>query len=256
MKIQRVALIADIHANLPALEAVLQHCQMQGLTRFMNLGDHLGYGPFPEETIQEIQTLDGPIIIGNYDVKVLKVKKKANKWARKKDPLKLIAFQWARAQLSKESLNFLRSLPELHREQVAGMTFLLSHGSPAESDEPLVPETPEARLRELADLADCDVVLCGHSHVPFHRVVDRTHFINPGSIGRPDDGNPQASYAVLSVEGEHIEVKHHRVTYDIEQTLSALASAKLPASFARMFALGRSLDWVQQYDQNRSNHQE
>jgi putative phosphoesterase len=248
MKTKRIALIADIHANLPALEAVLEHSASRGISLYMNLGDHVGYGPFPEETIERIRTLKGPTIIGNYDEKVLKVKKKADKWARKKDPLKLMAFQWARAQLSKESLDFLRSLPALHREQVAGVAILLSHGSPAEADEPLTPETPAARLRELAGLAKSDVVLCGHSHVPFHRMVAETYFINPGSVGRPDDGNPQASYAELEINGDQVQVKHHRITYDVGRTVSAVRAAKLPISFARMFTLGRSLDWVLLHD--------
>lgn len=243
---QRIGLIADIHANLPALEAVLEHCAHQRVDQIFNLGDMVGYGPFPEQSVQRVIDLEDTTIIGNYDVKVLKVSKKWEKWVHSKNPLKLLAFQWAKAQLSDQSAEFLRSLPDQRRIRIQGLEILLTHGSPAHADESLTPETDESRFASLAGQAGSDVVLCGHSHVPFHLEVAGTHFVNPGSVGRPDDGNPCASYAVLIIEAQAISVQLHRIPYDIDRTLAAISQLKLPPSFADMFSQGRSLDWIQE----------
>ena len=104
----RVALIGDIHANLPALEAVLAHAREQGIRRVWNIGDFVGYGPFPDEVVQLLRKDENVVsILGNYDRKVLRFKKKQDKWERSKEPQKYLAFEWAYESLSK-AVTFLQ----------------------------------------------------------------------------------------------------------------------------------------------------
>jgi putative phosphoesterase len=243
----RVALIGDVHANLPALEAVLAHADGEGVEAVWNVGDFVGYGAFPDEVVKQLRKRDDVVsIIGNYDRKVLKFKKKKKKWRKKKHPHKYLAFKWAYKQLSKKSRKYLRFLSREVRMKVRGKRILLTHGSPESDEEPLTPHTPAARLRELADMAKADVIICGHSHQPFAREVDGVWFINTGSVGRPDDGDPRACYAILTIDSETIEVCHHRVEYDVEKAVAAIREHKLPEAFMEMALQGRSLDAVLQ----------
>jgi putative phosphoesterase len=247
----KVALIGDVHANLPALEAVLAHIEGQGIDKIWNVGDFVGYGAFPDEVIwlfrkREENEEDVLSIVGNYDLKVLEFKKKKKKWQKKKHPDKYLAFKWAYENLSKKSRKYLRFLSQEIRLKVKGKRILLIHGSPASIEEPLTPETPEKRLRELVQMAKADVIICGHSHQPFGREVDDVWFINTGSVGRPDDGDPRACYAVLEIGSEDIAVEHYRVEYDVARAVAAIREHKLPEVFAQMILQGRPLDGTEE----------
>ena len=240
-----VALIGDVHANLPALEAVLVHAREQKVRAIWNAGDSVGYGAFPEEVVQRLRREDALSIIGNYDLKVLAFKRKKKKWRKSKNPEKYLAFKWAYEQLSKESRHYLRLLSQEIRMKVRGRRFLLTHASPASNEEPLTPDTPVERLRELVEMAKADVIICGHSHQPFVRQVAGTWFINTGSVGRPDDGDPRACYALMVVSARQLDVRHFRLPYDVGRAVAAIRKQRLPEAFAQMTLQGRSLDWVE-----------
>lgn len=246
----RVALIGDVHANLPALEAVLAHAEIQGARAIWNVGDFLGYGAFPEEVVGLLRRVNAISIIGNYDLKVLKFPDKDRKWRRSKHPLKWLAFKWAYEQLSPGSLEYLRSLSEQANPSLNGKEFLLVHGSPASNEEALVPESPGERLAELSRLArknygrQFDGVIFGHSHQAFTRRVGGTWFINTGSVGRPGDGDPRACYALMEVSTGGITVEHFRLEYDVERAATAIREKGLPEAFAQMILQGRELEGV------------
>lgn len=241
----KIALIGDIHANLPALEAVLEHAHQHGVDEIWNVGDIIGYGAFPDEVVKLLQKENVKSIVGNYDLKVLKVKQKRQKWKKDSIPEKWIAFNWAYENLSEQSIEYLSSLPTETRLEVEGKVILLTHGSPDSNEEHLTPDTPEERLLELANIAQADVVIVGHSHQPFKRKVNGVWFINTGSVGRPDDGDPRASYAILNVKKPNIfQVHHYRVEYDVQRAVSAIEEKGLPTLFAEMIKRGRSLEHI------------
>jgi putative phosphoesterase len=252
----KVVLIGDIHANLPALEAVLAHAYEKenenepDVEAIWNVGDFVGYGAFPDQVVQRLRKEDNVLsIAGNYDLKVLQFKQKKNKWRKKKHPYKYLAFKWTYENLSKKNRKYLRFLSQEIRLKVKGRRILLTHGSPASNEEPLTPDTPEKRLRKLAQKAKADVIICGHSHQPFAREVDGVWFINTGSVGRPDDGDPRACYAILEITSEQIQVRHYRVEYDVKRAVAAIREHKLPEVFAQMTLQGRSLDEVLQTEE-------
>lgn len=240
----RVALIGDVHANLPALEAVLHHAHQNNVEAIWNVGDFVGYGAFPDDVVRRLMAEKAVSIQGNYDCKVLKVKKKKDKWEKKKVPEKWIAFKWAYDHLSKKSRKYLRDLPEERYFKVEQTRVLLVHGSPASQDEHLTPDTPIERLRELARSTQAEIVVCGHSHQPFTRIVEETWFINTGSVGRPDDGDPRAAYAILDLKPGVVNVTHYRIAYDVARAVAAIRTEGLPEDFAEMIERGRDLETV------------
>jgi putative phosphoesterase len=242
----KVALLSDIHGNLPALEAVLVHAGEMKVKKIWNLGDFTGFGANPDQVILMLKKLRVTSIIGNYDVKVLKVPQKSEEWKDQKVPEKWFSFHWSYSQLSKKSIEYLTSLPETHKENVKDWKILFSHGSPEAIDEALSDETPQDRLRDLARKSHANIILCGHSHKPFMRFAGGSIFVNPGSVGRPFDGNPRASYAVLSIKKHKVEVDFFRIDYDIEKAAANQLEAGLPPEYAEMTRRGVSLDDIQQ----------
>lgn len=239
----KVALIGDVHANLPALEAVLAHARAQKVEAIWNVGDWVGYGAFPNEVVALLRQEGTLNIMGNYDRKALEIMQEPERKVKRSE--KLLAFRWTYDQLTKENRKYLRALSQEIRLEIAGKRILLTHGSPASNSEHLGPETPDERLRELAAMARADVVICGHSHRPLARKVGGVWFINTGSVGRPDDGDPRACYAVLWLGPRFFRVQHHRVAYDVERAAAAIRKHRLPEAFAQMVLQGRNLDAVQ-----------
>ena len=241
----KVALIGDVHANLPALEAVLRHIQTQDIQKIWNVGDFVGYGAFPNEVIQVLRKAEAVSIAGNYDLKVVHFPEKENKWRKSKQTEKFIAFQWAYQELTPENKRYLAKLPEEVRLKAAGRRVLLTHGSPLSNEEHLTPETPDDRLAFLLREARADVMICGHSHQAFARQVGGAWVINTGSVGRPGDGDPRACYATLVINKKGIAVQHFRIEYDVQRTADAVRQKGLPEDFSQMFLQGYDLETIQ-----------
>lgn len=248
----KIALLGDVHANFPALEAVLSHARREGVEDYLNIGDFVGYGPFPNKVVKRIRKLEMLSIIGNYDLKVLDFPKKKKKWKKKKIPLKWFAFNWAYQHLSKKSRRFLGSLPGEKKVEISGINVLLVHGSPTSNEELLTPDTPVQRLWELNQVVkerygdNVTAVVFGHSHQAFTKIIEQTWFINTGSVGRPDDGDPRAAYAILEIHPQSIEVSHYRVMYDVAKSVNAIRKKGLPEAFAQMLIEGRDLETILQ----------
>jgi len=240
----KIALMGDVHANLYALDAVLDHARKAGVEAIWNIGDFVGYGPFPDEVVERIKSEGVVSIIGNYDQKVLRFPKKKKKWRKKKHPYKYFAFGWAFENLSEGSRRYLASLPEQQRLEAGGVQALLTHASPVSNEEPLTPDTPDERFHGLASIALVNVVVFGHSHREFAREVDGVWFVNTGTVGRPDDGDPRACYAIMNVDEGVIEVAHYRLDYDLEATVNAIRERGLPEAFAQMLIKGYDLNTI------------
>ena len=241
-KPMKIALIADIHANFPALQTVLADAAKQKVDLIWNLGDFVGHTPFPEEVAGTLRALKIPSIVGNYDLKVLDFPKNAKKWKKEKGSVKFFSFAWTYKQLSAKSKKYLRSLPQELRLKLGGKKFLLVHGSPAAIDDPLAVDTPQKKFLELSRQAKADVVLCGHTHRYFIRRAGGVVFINPGSVGRPFDGNLKTSYAIISLVGKKMKVINRRLGYPVAKTLAKMVQENFPTGLIESIALGRSMD--------------
>jgi predicted phosphodiesterase len=153
--------------------------------------------------------------------------------------------------LSKSSRRYLLSLTETGRLNLfpPGKTTTkhttslgIFHGSPANPDEFLFADTPDARFHELAGLTDCHIVVTGHSHSPYHKTLSNVHFINPGSVGRMFDGDSRASCATLEITAGTITVQHFRITYEIAEVVLKIRENLLPEIYVNMFQDGKKLN--------------
>lgn len=232
-----ILLISDIHGNFPALKAVSHAAAPWHCPHILNCGDSLVYAPFPNETLDWLRQHQVFTIRGNTDDRVIKLLKgKSFKKPSKQE--KRIMYTSTAAALTAENAAYLLELKKKKLLRL-GQTFLgLFHGSPADHEELLTAETPEKRFKELAKETACEVVITGHSHIPFHRIVSGVHFINPGSVGRMFDGCPDASFAILTLDNNRIDVSHYRCPYDVEAVVAALGKHQLPSVYGEMFRTG------------------
>ena len=238
----KIAVLSDIHANLAALETVIKDAEERGVDVYLNAGDSIGFGPCPNETVELLCEKNVLSILGNFDVEVIEGK-------IKNIGEKNLALKFARKELAKSCELYLCSLPRELRFEVAGKKLFMTHGSPDSIEEHIYHDTPVERLKILADEAKSDLVIVGHSHEQFWKRVNGASFVNPGSVGRASDGNPQAAYAVLSFNPFKVELV--RLDYNVKGTLDAIRKKGLPESFAQMLLRGVSLDTIIKEDQNQ-----
>lgn len=238
---RRIAIFSDIHANLAALEAVLADMDARGLKERYCLGDLVGYATFPNEVVDTIRRSGIPTIMGNYDQGVGHDSDDCG-CAYKTPEAKALgnrSIAWTNAHTSAENKTFLRNLLPHIRLQLGGLRVLLVHGSPRKINEYLFEERPDASLERLLDIGEADVLVCGHTHLPYHKILPSgRHIVNDGSVGKPKDGDPRACYAILEAEDRALHVTFIRVAYDVERTARAIEASEMPHEFAAMLRTG------------------
>ena len=260
----RIAIVADVHANLVALEAVLRHAETQGpIEGFWCLGDVVDYGPQPRECIARLRQLGAVAVAGNHDRAATGMM-----GTEEFNPEAAAAALWTRTQLSRDDAAFLDALPEVAYATPGEAPGLKVGASEAEFT--LVHGTLRSPIREylhsheaaLAHLErqETPFSLIGHTHLPTLVVQgrefphgcemylleegtslrlsrERKLVINPGGVGQPRDGDPRAAYAVYDSESETVTL--HRVEYDIAATQRLMEAAGLPRGLIQRLALGR-----------------
>ncbi len=245
----RIALVSDIHANLPALEAVLSDIAARGDTAATyHLGDLVGYAPWPNEVVARLRAANIAGISGNYDSTVATDYKHCG--CKYEDPrqeeLSHLSYAWTRAHVSAETKRLLGELPfrldiRPLGGHIAGPTVTLLHGNHVLNTVYVHADRSDAFLEKIGNAVGAkagDAVCVGHTHKPWHRTVGAVHFINTGSVGRPKDGDWRAGYVVLDVTGAGIDVEFVRVPYDVEAAAAAILKSDLPGEFADFLRTG------------------
>ena len=248
----RYFLFSDVHANRPALEAVLRDVGGRGaLAGSYHLGDLVGYAPWPNEVVAMIRDAAIPGVAGNYDSTVAAHYKHCG--CRYEDPrqeaLAHESYAWTLANSSDESKRFLASLPfridiRPLGGHVAGPAVRLVHGNHALNTVYVTEDRSDEFLTTMADTMGVrtgDIVCFGHTHKPWHRVVNGIHFVNTGSVGRPKDGDPRAGYVLLDVAEQDVHVEFVRVDYDVDEAAQGILASTLPNEFAEYLRTGGSL---------------
>lgn len=239
---RNILLISDIHGNFPALSAIESHFQGTTFDRVINCGDSTVYAPFPNETLDWLQKMDAISILGNTDKKVIKLLK-GKSFKKPGKPEKRLMYETTAKTLTKNNCTYLMQLPKKSICKLDnGVRIGIYHGSPADHHEFLFSTTHDNRFLELAATAEVDIVVTGHSHTPYYKFLGGVHFINPGSVGRMFDGNPDCSCAVLQQGKSSIRVHHFRLPYNIQELTDRISAERLPEIYSTMYQQGRKLN--------------
>jgi predicted phosphodiesterase len=229
----RVAALCDIHGNLPALEAVLSEIHAEGVEQVVVGGDLLP-GPMPVETLARLRALDVPVhfLYGNGERAVLAQlaaadAKSVTYWgtasgAPVPEPVKEM-LRWTAHQLDATARHDLERWPMTVRLHVDGLgDVLFCHATPRNETEIFTRRTPEERLRPVFAAVDAPIVVCGHTHMQFDRMIGKTRVVNAGSVGMPF-GPPGADWLLL---GPGVELRH--TSYDLETAAERVRQSRYP----------------------------
>jgi putative phosphoesterase len=256
----RIALISDIHANLPALEACFKSIEQQQPDAIYCLGDLVGYNIWPNEVINEIRKRGIPTIAGNYDQGIGLMSNECGcaYKTEKENEMGKVSISYTNSVVNDDERKYLRTLPahiriefQLNNDK---LNLLLVHGSPRKINEYLFEDRDERSLLRIMKEGDADIMCFGHTHKPYHRIlpidtesenVHYRHAINIGSVGKPKDGDPRGCYVLLTINPESsfrdkiaVQAAFIRFEYDVEKAARAVEESPLPDEFAQMLRRG------------------
>ena len=238
------AILGDIHANLEALNVVLDDCRALGVTDYLCTGDVVGYNACPHECMEIVRALDCPVVVGNHDFYV-----SSRQNLDDFNPAAAAVVEWTRRQLSVEEIYWLKNLPFTHTQ----MGITLVHST---MDNPgnfgYVFDNLQAEANFLRQMTP--VCFHGHTHCPmiyeksmngvyridaqdFKLPIGRKYFINVGSVGQPRDGDPRATYVIF--DPKERTIRYRRLEYDIAAAQERIRKAGLPERLAERLAVGQ-----------------
>ncbi|HOJ33119.1 MAG TPA: metallophosphoesterase family protein [Candidatus Hydrogenedentes bacterium] len=240
----RYAIISDLHANLEALQAVLNKIDTLGIDQVVCLGDVVGYNASPNECVDIVKERNIPTVCGNHDAVACGLEEP---WGF--NPVALSAALWTRDHLTPENQQWLRELPVNRSFE----HFLASHGTPMDRDFYLFAWEDALPYFDYVSQLGHRVCFFGHTHCPaifsldgsygleddstFKITDEKMFFINPGSVGQPRDGDPRAAFGILDTDRHLYELV--RVEYPVEQAAERIIASKLPHFLAQRLHLGR-----------------
>jgi predicted phosphodiesterase len=246
----KIALLSDVHANLPALEAVLADIDGRGdIESTYHLGDLVGYAPWPNEVVDVLRERGIAGVSGNYDSTVATHYKHCGcryEDARQEE-LSHLSYAWTLEHTSPASKRFLGGLPfrlDLRPlgGHLGGPRIILVHGNPVLNTVYWTEDRPDSFALQMAEQAGAkagDVIAFGHTHKPWQKEIGGIHFVNTGSVGRPKDGDPRAGYVLLDVGVDQaVHAEFVRVPYDVERACEAIVQSTLPDDFADYLRTG------------------
>lgn len=251
----KIALFSDVHANLPALEACFKSIEQHQPDAVYCLGDLVGYNCWPNEVVNEIRKRGIPTIAGNYDQGIGLISDECG-CAYKTEPEKdlgKMSISYTNSVINQNERRYLRTLPAHIKIEFQlnnyKLNLLLVHGSPRKINEYLFEDREEKSLLRILEQADADILCFGHTHKPYHRILQSDasdanyyrHAVNIGSVGKPKDGNPCGCYVLLTINAESsienkdaIKVEFIRFEYNVERAAKAIEESPLPNEFADM----------------------
>lgn len=234
----RIGVLADIHGNLIALDAVLADLAREPVDQLICLGDVAALGPQPHEVIARLRDLDCPVIMGNTDAWMLTPPSLEHP-----DPetrvIRVIS-HWCARQLTPDDRDYLRTFPPfIERTLSPDGTMLCYHGSPRSFDDIIAAVTPDHEVERMLDGQSASIMVGGHTHIQMVRRYEDAHLVNVGSIGLPgvNAGGAElpdnrkvhwAEYGVLSLTDGRLNIDLRRIPLDVAALFQQVRASDMP----------------------------
>jgi putative phosphoesterase len=234
----RIAVLSDVHGNVIALEAVRKALRKEKPDAILVAGDHVFNGPEPAATIDALREMeaDGAVIVqGNTDVAVADFDYAAAfPWMADGVPdAMMAAAEWAHDALDDDRLDWLRRLPAERRIRLEETLVLVTHASPGSQTAGFDRDLDASVTLERLSRTDARIICCGHTHVPEVRDFGWKQIVNDGSAGYVFDGDPTASWALVTLEGETVTAEIRRTEFDALAVANAISARSLPGDVYR-----------------------
>jgi putative phosphoesterase len=239
----KIAIISDIHANLPALNAVLEDIDRKTPDAIFCLGDLVDFAPWPNEVIETIRRRGVPTLMGNHDERIAFGHKiiPLAKHGPDERAARVTAIEHTRRTISAENRRYLSQLPRemwiSHGTGKESKRVLLVHGSTRSNDEYIYENHPESDLAKMLTRSGADAIVMGHTHLPFIRKMPGPQFVvNAGSVGRSKEKNISATYLMLTIVNSRIRPQIVRVRYPVEETIKGVIESAIPDFYAKFLS--------------------
>ena len=224
----RLGVISDVHSNIHALRSAVEVMDAERIEKIFFAGDAVGYGANPNECCDTLRRICHRSIRGNHDEAVVtKIFSGLNPYAH-------AAANWTIGVLNESARMFLESLRPSANEVIDNRTIAMYHGSPRTMNEYVYSESAQ---EDILDIAKADLVILGHTHMPYVKEFTRGIILNPGSVGQPRDSDPHGSLAV--VETDPLRCRIIRFGYPIDDAAKAIRDQGLPHVLAERLRIGR-----------------
>jgi predicted phosphodiesterase len=242
----RLAVLSDVHANIHALEPVLEQIETSDFDRVICLGDVVGYGAFPNEVVEFLDASGVEMLRGAYDEAIVVGRpRRIPELDTDLERVEKVSYLWTLRELSPENRTLLRGLPrEMTVPSRVGPGLLATHRLPGVVSGLAVAVPADWGLREVAERVGCCLFLCGHTHVPVDRSLNGFRLVNCGSVGMPHDGDTRACYVAIEIDSnphpDSVQVTVKRVKYDVESAARAIERRGLPSQLAEVLRSGKT----------------
>lgn len=229
----RIAIISDIHGNLPALHSFFRDIKNRNIDKIICLGDLVDFAPWSNEVIDLIRLKDIPTIMGNhderiaYDMEIIPL----SKHTFEESQARIIAINHSKSTISLNNKTFLRHLPHEIKLDYDGVKLHFTHASPISNDEYLY-EDNEDLLKERLKGLDADVLFIGHTHIPYIKNLNNKTIVNVGSLGRSKLDDNKACYSIVEVSDKKSFAEIIKVDYPVEETIEAIELSGIPNFYA------------------------
>ncbi len=237
----KIAILGDIHGNIEALKAAYDAAVMENVEKICHLGDLGGYAPFVNEVVDFLidHRIEG--VQGNYDEAVANDKEHCG--CRYEDPLQAemaeLSFKWTKEHATRKSRDYMRALPFDISFSASGLTVKIFHATPFKNNLYWHKDREDRFFLDMARRAGADVMVYGHTHIPYRKDIEGKVFINAGSVGKPKDGDTRACIAVIDILPDAAKADFIRAPYDLEKTAMAIQNSGLPTYFAERLKEGK-----------------
>lgn len=224
----RIAIISDIHSNIHALNAVVEEIKSLDVDTILSTGDSVGYLTKPNEVIKALKKNGVLSIMGNHDQVIAQGEKVPEE--------KMVTMSEMQLQSSASRVFTNNTITSTYRDYLAGLpkelvlTFdrykvKLVHGSPNSIDEYMYDD--DDLLMKFVEDTEEDVIISGHTHIPYHKQMEGKHFINAGSVGKPKHGDSRAAYVILNIDDHQIDVEFRKVAYNVQAIVDEIKAEPL-----------------------------
>ena len=218
----KFAIIGDIHSNKYALKSVLDDIKRKDVDFILSTGDLVGYLTHPNEVIHMLRESNVLSIMGNHDERVAHSKPMVLKTIEsmtKDEVFSKGSLAFTNLEISTKNRDYLKNLPRYLKLNCNGLDLLMVHGSPNKIDDYLYEDGE--KIIEVSKNIYEDIIISGHTHIPYHVIKNGKHFINPGSVGKPKDRRPEATYMILNIT-DKIQSNIVQVKYPMDQIIKAV----------------------------------
>jgi putative phosphoesterase len=234
----KIAVFSDIHGNFPALCSGLRTAERRGAERFFVAGDLVGRGPHPVEVLRLIEELQIPAIRGNMEKKLLRFRD-GIKGGKSSVQKRKTHFAWTAQQLKEAEWDYVVKLPDMIELQIEGFNILIVHGSPLSVTDSIYPDITYETLRAQLGEKSPDILICGHTHVPFVKVLGGIRVINCGAVGMSAQGTPRGTFALVDLSPKSSPRCHiTRFLYPFEYLEEDIRLRAIPGVEKEMFLKG------------------